>query len=69
MTENAYHGVTLSVAEFSPSLGAGVPLGAHVRTVPPPDARRFGGDAAGALAPRCRRRSTICCATASSLLR
>ncbi|GGW30981.1 aspartate aminotransferase family protein [Gemmobacter lanyuensis] len=47
VTENAYHGVTLSVAEFSPSLGAGVPLGAHVRTVPPPDARRFGGDAAG----------------------
>lgn len=42
VTENAYHGVTLSVAEFSPSLGAGVPLGAHVRTVPAPDAARLG---------------------------
>lgn len=38
VTENAYHGVTASVAEFSPSLGPGVPLGAHVRTVPAPDA-------------------------------
>lgn len=38
VTENAYHGVTASVAEFSPSLGAGVALGAHVRTVPAPDA-------------------------------
>ena len=46
VTENAYHGVTASVAEFSPSLGAGVPLGPHVRTVPPPDPRRFAGDAA-----------------------
>lgn len=40
VTENAYHGVTAAVAEFSPSLGAGVPLGPHVRTVPAPDARR-----------------------------
>ena len=40
VTENAYHGVTAVVAEFSPSLGPGVPLGAHVRTVPAPDARR-----------------------------
>ena len=39
VTENAYHGVTAAVAEFSPSLGQGVPLGAHVRTVPAPDAR------------------------------
>jgi 4-aminobutyrate aminotransferase-like enzyme len=38
VTENAYHGVTAAVAEFSPSLGAGVALGAHVRTVPAPDA-------------------------------
>jgi 4-aminobutyrate aminotransferase-like enzyme len=37
VTENAYHGVTLSVAEFSPSLGPNVALGAHVRTVPAPD--------------------------------
>ncbi|GGO29369.1 aspartate aminotransferase family protein [Gemmobacter aquaticus] len=46
VTENAYHGVTASVAEFSPSLGSGVPLGPHVRTVPPPDPRRFAGDSA-----------------------
>ncbi|MBC2835647.1 aspartate aminotransferase family protein [Paragemmobacter straminiformis] len=39
VTENAYHGVTAAVAEFSPSLGPGVPLGGHVRTVPAPDAR------------------------------
>lgn len=37
VTENAYHGVTLAVAGFSPSLGPGVPLGEHVRTVPAPD--------------------------------
>ncbi|WP_151717854.1 aspartate aminotransferase family protein [Gemmobacter serpentinus] len=36
VTENAYHGVTASVAEFSPSLGRGVALGAHVRAVPAP---------------------------------
>ncbi|AXQ93089.1 aspartate aminotransferase family protein [Cereibacter azotoformans] len=40
VTENAYHGVTLAVAALSPSLGPGVPLGAHVRTVPAPDAAR-----------------------------
>ncbi|WP_420023590.1 aspartate aminotransferase family protein [Cereibacter azotoformans] len=40
VTENAYHGVTLAVAGLSPSLGPGVPLGAHVRTVPAPDAAR-----------------------------
>ncbi len=39
VTQNAYHGVTASVAEASPSLGAGVPLGPHVRTIPAPDAR------------------------------
>ena len=37
VTANAYHGVTASVAECSPSLGPGVPLGAHVRTIPAPD--------------------------------
>ena len=42
VTANAYHGVTLSTAALSPSLGAGVPLGAHVRTVPAPtDAASF----------------------------
>jgi 4-aminobutyrate aminotransferase-like enzyme len=38
VTANAYHGVTAAVAEVSPSLGANVPLGAQVRTVPAPSA-------------------------------
>lgn len=50
VTENAYHGVTARLAELSPSLGPGVPLGAHVRTVPPPDPARFGADVAGGFA-------------------
>ena len=49
VTENAYHGVTASVAEFSPSLGRGVPLGAHVRCVPAPMGRDFGADVQGAI--------------------
>ena len=40
VTENAYHGVTAAAAEASPSLGAGVPLGLHVRTVAAPDSYR-----------------------------
>jgi 4-aminobutyrate aminotransferase-like enzyme len=40
VTENAYHGVTAAAAEASPSLGAGVPLGPHVRTVRAPDSFR-----------------------------
>ncbi|MDQ0391488.1 aspartate aminotransferase family protein [Labrys monachus] len=40
VTRFAYHGVTVAVAEMSPSLGAGVPLGAHVRTVAAPDTFR-----------------------------
>ena len=44
VTENAYHGVTLAVAGMSPSLGQGVDLGGHVRTVPAPDSNRGGGD-------------------------
>ena len=50
VTENAYHGVTARLAELSPSLGPGVPLGAHVRTVPPPDPARFGADVAAGFA-------------------
>ncbi len=47
VTETAYHGVTQAVAEFSPSLGTGVPLGPHVRTVPAPDRwRSSSGDVA-----------------------
>lgn len=49
VTENAYHGVTAAVAEFSPSLGRGVPLGAHVRCVPAPMGRDFGADVQGAI--------------------
>jgi 4-aminobutyrate aminotransferase-like enzyme len=40
VTSNAYHGLTSAVAEISPSLGAGVPLGAHVRAVRAPDTYR-----------------------------
>lgn len=44
VTETAYHGITQSVADFSPSLGENVPLGPHVRTVPAPDAWRSDSD-------------------------
>jgi 4-aminobutyrate aminotransferase-like enzyme len=50
VTENAYHGVTADVAALSPSLGAGVPLGPQVRTVPAPDAARYGADVAAGFA-------------------
>jgi 4-aminobutyrate aminotransferase-like enzyme/Ser/Thr protein kinase RdoA (MazF antagonist) len=43
VTDGAYHGVTAAAAEVSPSLGAGVPLGAHVRTVRAPDVYRANG--------------------------
>lgn len=42
VTENAYHGITAAVAEISPSLGKGVPLGDHVRVVPAPNAYHQG---------------------------
>jgi 4-aminobutyrate aminotransferase-like enzyme len=38
VTANACHGVTAALAELSPSLGPGVPLGSHVRVVPAPAA-------------------------------
>jgi 4-aminobutyrate aminotransferase-like enzyme len=38
VTETAYHGFTDAVAQFSPSLGVTVDLGAHVRLVPAPSA-------------------------------
>ncbi len=44
VTQSAYHGVTSAIAAMSPSLGTGVPLGAHVRTIPPPDPLRMTGD-------------------------
>jgi 4-aminobutyrate aminotransferase-like enzyme len=44
VTTNAYHGLTAAVAEVSPSLGDGVPLGVHTRVVRAPDAYREGAD-------------------------
>lgn len=43
VTELAYHGVTVAISELSPSLGAGITLGPHIRTVPAPDLYRSGG--------------------------
>ncbi|WP_416357263.1 aspartate aminotransferase family protein [Aureimonas phyllosphaerae] len=48
VTENAYHGITESVAAFSPSLGPSVDLGPHVRTVPAPDRYHMGDADVGA---------------------
>jgi 4-aminobutyrate aminotransferase-like enzyme len=45
VTSNAYHGLTAAAAELSPSLGRGVALGPHVRTVAPP---RPGDEPSGA---------------------
>ena len=50
VTSLAYHGVTAALAELSPSLGEGVPLGRHVATVAPPDAYRGGLDMAARFA-------------------
>ncbi|KAA0596076.1 4-aminobutyrate aminotransferase-like enzyme [Azospirillum lipoferum] len=36
VTDTAYHGITDTVSQFSPSLGLTVDLGAHVRLVPAP---------------------------------
>jgi 4-aminobutyrate aminotransferase-like enzyme len=46
VTAHAYHGVTSSVAAYSPSLGSGSPVGPHVRTIPAPDRSRFSSEAA-----------------------
>ena len=50
VTENAYHGVTFAMAGMSPSLGAGVALGEHVRTIPAPDPAQMTGDLGTAFA-------------------
>ncbi len=50
VTENAYHGVTAAIAAMSPSLGTGVALGPHVRTVAAPDPLRLTGDLGAAFA-------------------
>jgi len=44
VTANAYHGVTESIAGMSPALGAGVPRGQGVYTVPAPVSPRGGAD-------------------------
>ncbi|MXQ10781.1 aspartate aminotransferase family protein [Microvirga makkahensis] len=50
VTQNAYHGVTDVLAGMSPSLGASMVLGDHVRIVPAPDTYRSGGDVGSAFA-------------------
>ncbi|WP_454674628.1 aspartate aminotransferase family protein [Achromobacter pestifer] len=47
VTRFAYHGVTLSIAQASPSLGRYVTLGPAVRTVAAPDTYRQGAAAVG----------------------
>ncbi|KAA2215051.1 aspartate aminotransferase family protein [Teichococcus oryzae] len=47
VTRLAYHGVTVAISEMSPSLGDGITLGKHVRTVPAPDLYRSGGEDVG----------------------
>ncbi|MBP2674696.1 MAG: aspartate aminotransferase family protein [Deltaproteobacteria bacterium] len=47
VTRYAYHGNTFAAAEISPSYGPAVPVGAHVRTVPPPDGYRGAGKDVG----------------------
>ncbi|HEX7865827.1 MAG TPA: aspartate aminotransferase family protein [Variovorax sp.] len=48
VTRFAYHGVTESIAQASPSLGRFVQLGKAVRTVPPPDSYRVPAGEQGA---------------------
>jgi 4-aminobutyrate aminotransferase-like enzyme len=50
VTQNAYHGVTHLMAGLSPSLGDGVCLGQHVRTIPAPDAATLTPDLGQAFA-------------------
>ena len=50
VTQNAYHGVSHTVASLSPSLGTGVALGQNVRTIPAPDAANLSPDLAQAFA-------------------
>ncbi|AYC34964.1 aspartate aminotransferase family protein [Pseudomonas cavernae] len=44
ITRFAYHGVTGDISELSPSLGNGITLPAHARTVRAPDAYRLGAE-------------------------
>ncbi len=47
ITRFAYHGVTGTISELSPSLGSGITLPAHARTVIAPDAYRLGAENVG----------------------
>ncbi len=47
VTDTAYHGITDTVSQFSPSLGPTVDLGVHVRLVPAPRQYHAGGDDLG----------------------
>lgn len=47
VTQLAYHGVTIAISQMSPSLGSGITLGSHVRTVPAPDVYRSDGKDVG----------------------
>ena len=49
ITRFAYHGVTGTISELSPSLGSGITLPAHARTVRAPDAYRLGAEHVGKL--------------------
>ena len=49
VTETAYHGVTVALAEMSPSLGLPLPKDSHVRLVPAP---RSAGDDTGEIFAR-----------------
>ena len=49
VTRWAYHGVTSTLAEVSPSLATGLPLASHVRLVDAPDSYRKGGDFVGSV--------------------
>ena len=54
VTSLAYHGVTIAISEMSPSLGAGITLGEHVRTIPAPDRYRNGPAVGEAMAAAVR---------------
>ena len=54
VTSLAYHGVTIAISEMSPSLGAGITLGEHVRTIPAPDRYRNGPAVGEAMAQAVR---------------
>ena len=50
VTKLAYHGLTLAIAELSPSLGDYIERGPHVKLVPAPDTYRIDGDVGAAFA-------------------